>query len=174
MIMFPDLINNDINIFDCITTISHPYINKNHMSTYNMGYLVNGYDTAIPQEFNFVNNPLMSAISKVNEYISLNENWDGYNSIPVTSQSGQNAINFIICLNDSILEKVSDIFPNPHGTITFEWVNKLEEKISLEIGNNSYSYFVTHLNKNPKLIDGKDIFSNIGEITREISSLVRK
>jgi hypothetical protein len=172
--MFPELINDDINIFDCISTINYPYINKKRMGTNNIGYFVNEYDKSTPEEFNFVNNPLMSTLSKVNEYISLNENWDGYNSAPVTPQSGQNAVNFVICLNDVILEKVSDIFPNPHGTITFEWVNNLQEKISLEIGSNSYSYFVTHLNNPPKLIDGKDIFSNIGEITNEINSLVRE
>ncbi|MEO6252108.1 MAG: hypothetical protein ABIO79_02340 [Ferruginibacter sp.] len=144
------------------------------MSNNNMGYFVNEYETSIPEAFNFVNNPFMSALSRVNEFISLNANWDGYNSVPVATQSGQNAINFVTCLNDVLLEKVSDIFPNPHGTITFEWVNSSEEKISLEIGSNSYSYFVTHSNKTPKLIDGKDIFSNIGEITNEISSLVRE
>jgi len=130
--------------------------------------------TVIHDNFDFVNNPFLHTLSKINEYKSLNENWDGYGSIPVTKKSEQNTITFITNLDDVSIENISDIFPNPHGTITLEWENKLCEKISLEIGSNSYSYFVKYSNKTPKFVDGTDIFSSITEITSEINSLVSK
>lgn len=141
----------------------------------NIGYFVNDYlPINVVEDFDYISDPYNTTVRKIEELISLNENWDGYGAIPVTSHVGENAKKFLYLLSDSEIEEISDIFPNSHGTLTFEWANNNEEKLSLEIGEKNYSYYVIFSNKKPKLIDGQDIFSNIGEITSEINNVVRK
>jgi len=173
--MFPDFPHNDFDIFNCISTNNSysEFLQSNTMKPNTIGYFASDYLAIPSEEFYFIHNPVQSTFSKVDEYLSLNENWDGYNSIPLALKAGENAKKIVSCFNDILLENISDIFPNPHGTITFEWENNMKEKMSLEIGSNSYSYFVTNSNKKPKLVDGKDIFSDIGEITSEINNVLR-
>src|SRR5690349_20554665 len=59
-----------------------------------------------------------------NEILSfqfLEENWDGYGGIPVDQHIVDNAQQFICMVNDTLIDKISDVFPNPNGTITLEW-----------------------------------------------------
>lgn len=175
--MFPELPHNDFELFNCISTMNYynQTIHGELNSSNTIGYYVSDYfPSPITNYFNFVYNPVLSTFSKIDEFLSLNPNWDGYNSIPVTKQAGTNTKNLVSSLNDLLIENIADIFPNPHGTITIQWKNHIEEKISLEIGSNSYSYFVINPNKTPKFVDGKDIFSDIGEITTEIKNVFRE
>lgn len=108
-------------------------------------------------------------LNKICEILELKENWDGYEADSISSEVGETAKNFIYCLNDTQIEKISDIFPNAHGTITIEWINSKGQKLSLEIGKTRYSYFIDYLDNKPKLVDGQDIFSDIKDITAQIS-----
>lgn len=83
-----------------------------------------------------------SIIRNILSFKSLNRSWDGYNAIPLEIDSATNAIELIDLIGENLFCKINDYYPNPNGTITLEWTNKLDEKISVEVGNNSYSYFV--------------------------------
>src|SRR5689334_6963131 len=61
--------------------------------------------------------------NKIQEFTHLEANWDGYDGIPVLPEVGEMANSLLILLG-SFIDGVSDIFPNPHGTITIEWENR--------------------------------------------------
>ncbi len=122
------------------------------------------------ENFIFIN-PFLSLKNKILEFCALKNNWDGYGAIPLLTDIKEKSINFLLLLNSTCLDYVSDIFPNPNGTITFEWENKFEDKISLEIGEKNYSYFIKYHDKQPKLIDGEDIISDIDVFVEAVSEL---
>lgn len=111
-------------------------------------------------------------IDEITSFGVLGDNWDGYGAVPVLPEIVEKVNTLINVLGSSCIEKVTNVFPNPHGTITIEWENNQREKLGLEIGLNSFSYFINYKNAEPKLADGKDVFSHIGEITSEINKLV--
>lgn len=86
---------------------------------------------------------------KIVSFKSLVNNWDGYNAIPLEVKSSSNAIELVSMLNDKDLMQLSDVFPNPNGTVSFEWENDSEEVLSLEIGNNTFSYYIKFSNQAP-------------------------
>ncbi len=107
-------IGNDIsNYVDKIN-----YINKNYFSKY-------------------------SIIESILSFKSLNNNWDGFDSIPLEVKSASNAILLLDLVGDDLFCSVKDFYPNPNGTITFEWYNEEDEAVFLEVGNATFSYYVT-------------------------------
>lgn len=98
-------------------------------------------------------------IEKILSFKSLQESWDGFGAIPLEIKSSTNAIKLIESVSSNYsLENLTDIFPNPHGTVSMIWENNYNEKLSLEVGNTSISYY-TVLNGN-----SPEFFNNI-EIT---------
>jgi hypothetical protein len=120
---------------------------------------------------NSIINPFMYFKSKINEFILLRDNWDGYGGVPLLQLIGDKANLFVTLLNSSYIDLIADVFPNPNGTITIEWETKKEEKISLEIGENNYSYFLKLNNKEPKFINGEDIITDKEIFTKALSKL---
>lgn len=108
---------------------------------------------------------------QIAEFVELPNNWDGYHGIPLIKNIADIASKFVAMLDGSYLDLVTDIFPNPNGTITFEWEKADEEKLSLELGETNYSYFVKYSNKEPKLVNGEDILHDIKTLTKSISEL---
>ncbi len=108
---------------------------------------------------------------QINSFAELNDNWDGYNAIPIFEEIINITKSFIVCINDSFIDNVSDIYPNPHGTITIEWEKNENEKLSLEIGINNYSYFVQYPNKPAKLQKGLSIIDDSKILTKDLSEL---
>lgn len=96
-------------------------------------------------------------IDKIIAFKSLNENWDGYGAFPLEVKSASSAIQFILLLNDRIVEKISDVSPTPNGTVSLVWENDVNERLALEVGNNTLSYYV-------KLNSQKPLFFNAIEI----------
>jgi hypothetical protein len=96
-------------------------------------------------------------IDKIIAFRSLNENWDGYGALPLEVKSASSAIQFILLLNDRIIEKINDVYPTPNGTVSLVWENEKNERLALEVGNNTLSYYV-------KLNSQKPIFFNDIEI----------
>ena len=115
--------------------------------------------------------PFMYFKSKINEFINLPNNWDGYSAIPLFKEIGEKANQFIMLLSGIYIDKISDIFPNPNGTLTIDWENSKEEKASLEIGLNTYSYFVKYNSNPPKFINGENIIVDKEAFTQAISEL---
>jgi hypothetical protein len=108
---------------------------------------------------------------EIDDFTLLKSNWDGYGGTPVLDTIAQIAKQFIPMLNDSFIDRITDIYPNPHGTITIEWKNSKNEKLSLEIGEKNYSYFVKYQTKNPTLENGENIISDFKKITTELDGL---
>lgn len=74
----------------------------------------------------------------------LKNNWDGYGAYPAEVLATVKSILLLEKLTLKDLEKISDLFPNPHGTISLIWKNNSGERISLEIGNELMSYYVKY------------------------------
>lgn len=83
-----------------------------------------------------------SLLKNILSYKSLTESWDGYGAIPLEIESATNSIQLLDLIGENIFCRVSNFYPNPNGTITFEWENSENEIVSLEVGNNTFSYFV--------------------------------
>lgn len=122
----------------------------------------------------FSSNPHEWVLGKIEECDSLKADWDGYGATPVLPEIVEIAKNFVRMSDGDILEKVSDVFPNSHGTLTFEWKRNDEEKMSLEIGKSNYSYFLRYNSKDPKFVDGYDVLSDAKKITQEVSEFFSK
>lgn len=89
-------------------------------------------------------------IKDIISFASLSHDWDGYGALPLEVESAANSILITNQLSNSELSKISALYPNPHGTITFEWKTDLEERISLEVGNTSFSYYTKEKSSEPK------------------------
>lgn len=74
---------------------------------------------------------------------SLENSWDGYSAKPLGIKCASNALKILDSIGENELSKISDFYPNPNGTISFEWENSNEEIISLEIGKETFSYYVS-------------------------------
>ncbi len=89
-------------------------------------------------------NSKYSIIENILSFKSLNNNWDGFNSIPLEIKSASNAIKLLDLIGDDSSSSVKDFYPNPNGTITFEWYNDQNETVFLEVGNSTFSYYVEY------------------------------
>lgn len=91
----------------------------------------------------------------INRFTKLKDNWDGYGGVPVSSAVADRVRKFVWSLDPSLTLKISDVFPNSHGTISIDWENEKQEKLSIEIGKTTFSYFVDYNDvKETKLFDG--------------------
>lgn len=127
--------------------------------------IVNPENIKVPKDkFQFLKN-------EINSFVVIGENWDGYGALCVLDTIAHKTETLVGLLSSSLIDHVSDIFPNPHGTITIEWENRSGEKLSLEIGNSNYSYFIKFNESNPKLINGEDIFVDFKDFTKDLGEL---
>lgn len=114
-----------------------------------------------------------SLTERILSFKSLQESWDGYGAIPLEIKSACNAIDFINFLSEkNVYIDPTDIFPNPHGTISFIWENLYDERLSLEVGNNSLSYYSLFNGSKPEFFNDVELIdNNIENISRKINSL---
>jgi len=82
-------------------------------------------------------------IEEILSFKSLENSWDGFSAKPLGIKCATNALKILDSLGENELSKISDFYPNPNGTISFEWENLNEEIISLEIGKDTFSYYVS-------------------------------
>lgn len=120
---------------------------------------------------NYFIDPFMFFKSKILEFTSLPNDWDGYGAVPLLKEIGVTATTFVTMLSSSYIDYISDIFPNPNGTLTIDWENQHGEKLSLEIGLKNYSFFVKYLNKQPNFVNGEDIIMDRESVTEALSEL---
>jgi len=74
---------------------------------------------------------LISEIFELAEKCSV-ENWDGYDSAPISAQSFQTACDFIRLLPDGI--PLPEISSEPDGSISLDWMPSRYRTFSLSIG----------------------------------------
>jgi len=99
----------------------------------------------------------MQIVKDIISFRCLNNNWDGYNSLPLEVESASNAIALIDLVGTNFSSKLSDYYPNPNGTISFVWSNNSKENIFVEIGNKQFSYFVELNSQKPLFFDNVDL-----------------
>jgi hypothetical protein len=107
------------------------------------------------------------ATSKIREFGSMPENWDGYGAIRISSETQQNAIKAIEMLLASA--PAPDIVPNPNGTISFEW--ETGQGIGhFEVGKTKFSFYVKPRSGSPALADGlaNQVGSDIGALVASL------
>ncbi len=96
-------------------------------------------------------------IKEILSFKTLNNNWDGYGAIPLEIESASNAILLIDLLGESIFCSVNEIYPNPNGTISLKWNNASDETLSMEVGNNTLSYYISLSNSKPLFFNNIEI-----------------
>lgn len=102
----------------------------------------------------------------------LENNWDGYGAIPAEIESTTNAVLFVNHLDEEVAGFIYDIFPNPNGTISFLWENESKERLSLEIGNQTMSYYLKLNSQKPQFYNKKEIDkNNINELSELVKML---
>lgn len=111
-------------------------------------------------------------IEKILSFKSLENSWDGYGALPLGVKCAKNTITLIDSFDALILNKLSDMHPNPNGTITLEWENINSEIVSLEIGKETFTYYVDFNSLDTKFYN-KQIFSfeNIQLLKKYISAI---
>ncbi len=108
-------------------------------------------------------------IKEIISFEALKLNWDGYGAYPLEVESAANALELMYLWNKNVYEHIDEIYPNPNGTISINWVNKLNEKLCLEIGNKSMSYYVEMCSKDTRYFN--NVFINEFE-AKKISEFV--
>lgn len=112
------------------------------------------------------------AINKqLDEMSGLRNNWDGFGSIPPFPEIVTVAKQLVNSFTEQEIAKMSDLFPNPHGTITFDWENENDEKLSLEIGVVTYSYYLIKRKRKPKFVDNTYLLSSLEQIKADIGQI---
>lgn len=108
----------------------------------NIGYALNKYFeeiSSITSKQNFSKHEL---ITEILSFKTLNNNWDGYGAIPLEVRSAANILTLMDLIDENVFCTVDDIYPNPNGTISLSWNNHSGETVSLEVGNETLSYYV--------------------------------
>lgn len=75
-------------------------------------------------------------------YNALTNNWDGYGAIPVGINNANLALYLLDFLTPAAIKQIDDCYPESNGTISMQWKNELQEKVSVNIGASSMSFYV--------------------------------
>lgn len=89
-------------------------------------------------------------INEVLSFKTLQNNWDGYGAIPSGVKCTGKVISLAYKLPSKQIAKISEVFPNPNGTVTLEWENHSGERLVAEVGKNTFSYYVKLNSFDPK------------------------
>jgi hypothetical protein len=111
-------------------------------------------------------------LTKIMSFKSLQHSWDGYGAIPLEVESATNAVKLIYSLKEDVVGRIEDIFPNPNGTVSFLWENTSGERVSLEIGNHTFSYYIKQNSQKPLFFNNLKLTpDNIAELSKSVKSL---
>lgn len=106
--------------------------------------------------------------SILKELNQLENNWDGYNGHKPLETILTKSNKFLTKLTTVQLDKVTDIYPNPNGTISIEFHKDKDRRISLEIGETLSSYY---FKKNDDEVEFNDNYTLDDKIMLDIISL---
>ena len=111
-------------------------------------------------------------IEEIVSFKSLENSWDGYGAKPLGIKCATNAIKLIEAFDNRAIGKITQYFPNPHGTISFEWENDCDEIIAVEIGKDNFSYFVSLNNIDSKYYNNQNFNIENIEMLKEFISAI--
>jgi hypothetical protein len=126
------------------------------------------------QEYKLIFERSFSMESFLNEVLSfkgLKNNWDGYGAIPTEIKCASQAISLASKLSEKLIARISEVFPNPNGTVTVEWENHSHERLVAEIGNSSFSYYLKLNSLSPKFYNNVQVSD---EGIHELSTNIKK
>ncbi|MBU9520265.1 hypothetical protein QZM19_14705 [Burkholderia multivorans] len=75
----------------------------------------------------------------LDEYETLQANWDGYDADPISEDACNAAKSFLVSLPSSF--ESPDLCPNPSGTISMEWESP-NGQAQLELGRSKFSFYL--------------------------------
>ena len=85
--------------------------------------------------------PVEDIVSNILSFHTLKQDWDGYGAIPSNVKTCANSISFITEVKE-FKDNITEMYPNPHGTISIEWENLHQERLVVEIGEDGFSFYV--------------------------------
>lgn len=91
------------------------------------------------ERYQAVMNELRATILSYNALVN---NWDGYGAIPVGINNANLALYLLDFLTPAAIKQMDDCYPESNGTISMQWKNKMQEKVSVNIGASSMSFYV--------------------------------
>lgn len=107
------------------------------------------------------------AQDEIRAYANFLDDWDGYGAVRPVSECLNHALEIIRNKNIS-LDFLTDIYPNPNGTISLEW-EQGDKEIGLEVGSREFSYYAhfgaVHTYNNKKQYVAKEIEKLAGYIS---------
>jgi hypothetical protein len=149
------------------------YIPAEPTTTRAYGLLAERSDTIFSTDLAYKvdNSPYQMWSKEISSLGKLEKNWDGYGAIPIYQMVIDQSMFVLMSLAGKNVEKITDIYPNSHGTVCFEWQKSNTEKLVLEIGVENYSYFVKFSDKSPILKDGKNLYADFKKIINHLEEL---
>lgn len=126
--------------YECKFFVTNAEFGENVMEDVNIVFHKEMKLTNEMQNDNQADSSRMQARNQVLAIANFKYDWDGYGAIRPISDCLSHALDIIDDENFA-LENLTDIYPNPNGTITFEWENG-DNEIGLELGNQEFSYYV--------------------------------
>jgi hypothetical protein len=115
---------------------------------------------------------LQALKNQIDSFTELEANWDGYDGVALLETISTKAKQFIALLDDIYIDKITDLYPNTHGTITIDWDNEKGEKLSLEIGENNHSYFIDKIDSKPSFFNAQDL-PNLEEFSSHLCEIFK-
>ena len=99
------------------------------------------------------------------------DGWLENDEVIVSTESSSNAISLIKELSMASLEKIDLIYPSRNGTISVKWDNGNGSKLSLSIGEETFSYYLK-INSKPKFFNNVKIsIETVNQLDYNISQL---
>ncbi len=81
---------------------------------------------------------LQQLLLELEKFKNLENNWDGYDAVPISEQCFNNCISILTGFESKLIGKITDIYPNPNATISIEF----QTRSSMEIGDTEFNFFV--------------------------------
>ncbi|MBA7518354.1 hypothetical protein ES705_10424 [subsurface metagenome] len=85
--------------------------------------------------------PVEDIVSNILSFHTLKQDWDGYGAIPSNVKTCANSISFLVEVKE-FKDYITEVYPNPHGTISIEWENLNNERLVVEIGEDGFSFYI--------------------------------
>ena len=87
--------------------------------------------------------PIEDIVSNILSFHTLKQDWDGYGAIPSNVKTCANSISFLVEVKE-LKDYITEVYPNPHGTISIEWENLDNERLVVEIGEDGFSFYIKY------------------------------
>lgn len=114
---------------------------------------------------------LLETLAIIEQFSTLEEDWDGYEALPPHPQIIEQTKTFISSIDTYTLEQITDLFPNPNGTIYIEFEKNDQTRLYLEIGLSSYSFYVRKESCDTLYFDSKEPLADSIKLIQHVQEL---